>query len=431
MPPPIRTRGDSSSLHVNPWERPEIWWVNNLPRTNKPYGIYDDYGIGKEALEVCSALDGKELDPNIGRTNIESAGTTAPMTTRTTLMQPHWNKDEKLILMQERYELHLKGEWSGMQGMQGQNQFAKLHRNLLGRNPRWSYPVSHLCPKLQRMEAAWLRWRGVWTRSGEGLPEGCPLWYEMADQLWRDRETVRPTTTVESGPVEPTVNSPADTSVPADTPMTETPDAAPVTPLVGNEVIAQAEHGPTTPIEPSRSGLPGGTVSATATGSTARPGPLLVHSAPPAMQSTPTATMSAPARCASPSPSKSSSSTPTTKRPRGLPHPHKAATSLNIGPGGALCSGRTTVRARSTSAMEDERDEYEDWAAMSKSGQKGKRAWVEDVCRIMTRELTAYVETTMTRIFERTREEDGRAPDDQDATRHKGKRKSDSGNEQA
>ncbi|CAI7783711.1 unnamed protein product [Closterium sp. NIES-54] len=172
--------------------------------------------------------------------------------------------------------------------------------------------------------------------------------------------------------------------------MTETEEAAPVTPLVGSD------SGPTTPCT-----------------------------------STPTAAKSAPVGGASPSPSKPSSSTPQTKRPRGSPHPHRAATSLNIGPGGSLRSGRTTARARAAAAMEDDQDDDEEWGAMSKSGRKGKRAWVEDVCRSMTGELTACVETTMTRIFERTREEDGIGPDDQDAMRRKGKRKSDSDDEQA
>ncbi|CAI5484141.1 unnamed protein product [Closterium sp. Yama58-4] len=263
MPPPIRTRGESSSRHVNPWERPATWWVNNLPRPDSPYGIHDDYGVGEEAPEVCSANEDEELDPNIARTNVESGGTSAAPTSRTTSSQPRWSKEDEMLLMQERYELHVKGEWSSMHGMQGQNQFAKLHRNLLARNPRWRHPVSHLRPKLRRMEACWNRWRGVWKKSGEGLPEGCPLWYEMADELWRDRETVRPSTTVESGPDEPTVNGP---NLPADTPMTETTDAPPVTPLVGSE------SGPTTPRTVSARGLPAAPVSATGNDSTADAG---------------------------------------------------------------------------------------------------------------------------------------------------------------
>ncbi|CAI7746064.1 unnamed protein product [Closterium sp. NIES-54] len=113
--------------------------------------------------------------------------------------------------------------------------------------------------------------------------------------------------------------------------MTETEEAAPVTPLVGSD------SGPTTP-----------------------------------RTSTPTAAKSAPAGGASPSPSKPSSSTPQTKRPRGSPHPRRAATSLNIGPGGSLRSGRTTARARAAAAMEDDQDDDEEWGAMSKSGRKGR-----------------------------------------------------------
>ncbi|CAI5509534.1 unnamed protein product [Closterium sp. Naga37s-1] len=230
---------------------------------DEPYGIFEDYGVGEEAPELCSANDDEELDPNIGRTNTESApgGTSTTNATRVSL--PRWSKDDEFLLIQERFDL--RGTWSGMRGMQGENQFFKLHRNLLARKSTWRHPVSALRPKLRRLEATWLRWRTIMERSGAGAAEGAPVWHDLADQLWRNRETVRPTTVVESGPTAPSVNGPSLPPSQADTLM---PEAAVPTPTQPDSIPS----GVNVSSAAERSSLPlSGNPSAPATGTLPTP----------------------------------------------------------------------------------------------------------------------------------------------------------------